>query len=379
MSDTWKLGVHVRPNNSDKTKDAQLIEIEWPVVSWLGNPDAFWWIEHYHWLHPFAKVLGRYVGSDGTLERFYKNAKPNQDATQIGIEYAHRLMAEGVPKWVYWRTDEMVNDYPWILAFNLAVMSVLIPAGYKWGGPMFSEGNPKQPPWDSVDEWIPMMPLFEKIHEYGPERALAIVNAYRADDYDPAHLTRFAHPYTLCEQRGLSKVYWAFAETGTEIPLLNQRPANQTGDQWQYTHALEINQKLTGYPKLIGGAWYDFSNLAETTPYRSYGYFFDLFVSKAKIMLAPTSTPPPPPPPAPPIIEVPPPDPEPTPEPEPLPLKVVTTRKTKVFWRPAKSYRGDRSHPAEVPSGEVLTATGEVKGEFTQVEAWIPTKNLKPQ
>lgn len=330
----WKLGPHVRPNNSDKTIDFDLIQVAWPFATWVGDDSAFWWLENYHAKHPNSPVCGRFT--PGGFEDFYKNAKGRHDDPWItGHMYANLLMEAGVPNWVYWRTDEMKDDYWWIRDFNLAVMEKLVPAGYRWGAIMLSEGNPKQPPWDSIDEWSYFDKVFRAINEYGPSKAIAMVNAYRADGYDPAHLTRFAHPMILCENAGLNNVYWAFGETGTEIPLLNSRPSGADGDDWQFLHALQINEKLRAYPKLIGGAWFDFSNLSISEKggiYRAYGDFAPAFIAAAKTELAKDPQPAP--------IPTPPPSPVPAPQPPPSELKnyrVVATDGVRIRGNPSAS------------------------------------------
>lgn len=350
---TLKLGPHIRGNNSNHDIDGRLFNVDWPVMTWLSTPSEWARLDAYHAKHPRTVITGRIPA----VEDYYKPRVAVADPIATGEYAAEMIIAMNAPHYVYWRSDELNNEIAWSAAFHLAFLRRLVPAGLRGCGPTFAEGNPRIRRFDGVSDWPAFQDLLAYINGHS-ESTLLAVNAYRTGTAlldDAAHLLRFEDVIAYLDEWGYNNVRLVLGETGVEVPLLNTKP----NDLWLFNHAKDINRLLNNYPRVIGGAWYDFSNIAGL--YSAYGdEFLTPFIAWAKAELANAPTPAPGP-----IVEVPPPHSN----------QVVVNSSAGLRLRTGPS-TNDRILTV-LPNGTPLTLTGEQSGPFKQVSCWVHQDYIK--
>ncbi len=283
-------------------------------------------------LAPRAVFVGRWIDVDiesGELHRLFADIAPDDYAAgyRLGAWYANKLGAMVIAnhlEWMFWESGPNEHNVVTakVIGYMAGFLDTFLALGLKGliGG--YSYGNPKAPPYDSVDEWAPWQPLFRKIdaanraadgtplleprfglyvHEGGRREGLIAGIPHYVRRYKLMY-DRLITPFHLWVPLVLSEFAYAADYLGAEHPSTAFMMQDISG-------AIDV---LGQDRYLMGWEWYDYRYVSRDTfdDYRfMQGDLLGMFASKNMV-----------------FIPALPPNNEPTPEPEPIPTgpKITT-------------------------------------------------------
>lgn len=276
------FGVHTSSSDYPRSHIDRLLSISTLVKvchQWNDSQTLHQWRDKA----PQAWFLGRDIQRDlegHELHNNYSRLKTQNDAYTLGAWWATTL-ADAVIRhslqWMYWEGGPNEHNDPVLSAsFSLGFVHSFLSHGCKPAPGSWAYGQPKTPPWNTEDEWLPWQPVFQAIDAANRDsngqplekpRAIYQLHQYAKDKslVDNAEATTLRHR-TIWNRNVLPYRYWvplAISEDGYAQDGANdgRPPARE-----MYQQILRYNAELAKDPYVIGYAWYDWRGATSGTP-----------------------------------------------------------------------------------------------------------------